>query len=242
MNSTFIYQDTKLPGFLQFPEFLLQVPISQTAKMLYLVLYDRSRLSMRNEWTDEFGRIYVIFPIVELAKRIGKSESTIKAGMKELCEAGLLMKRSGGFSKPNYLYVKYALEGQFFERMRKQSVEQFENTSYNIQEAVSRTGCFSAPNKVMNHSNPSSSNRVMDRCPRGRYENIYLSNFELAELEAEFPAMINRYLEELSEYMASTGKTYVNYVAAIRRWAANDRKKVSENRFEDYKHDEEESF
>lgn len=110
MKSTFLYQDTQLPAYLQFPEFLLRLPISQTAKVVYLVLYDRSRLSMKNEWTDEYGRVYVVFPIVELAKKIGKSESTVKAGMKELCEAGLLVKRSGGFSKPNYLYVKYALE------------------------------------------------------------------------------------------------------------------------------------
>ena len=97
MNTTFIYQNTQLPGFLQFPEFLLRVPISQTAKTVYLVLYDRARLSMRNEWTDEFGRVFVIYPITELADRIGKSESTVKAGMKELCQAGLLLKRPGGF-------------------------------------------------------------------------------------------------------------------------------------------------
>ena len=242
MNSTFIYQDTRLPGFLQFPEFLLQVPISQTAKTVYLVLYDRARLSARNEWADEFGRIYVVYPIAELAKRIRKSESTVKAGMKELCEAGLLMKRSGGFSRPNYLYVKYALEGQLFERVKKQTAAGTENAPDDSQFPVSERGRIPAPNKVMNHSDPGNSYGVMDRKPRGRYGNIFLSDAELEELQSEFPAAAGHYVEELSEYVASTGKTYVNYAAAIRRWAANDKKAGKDHAFEDYECNEEDSF
>lgn len=242
MNSTFIYQDTQLPGFLQFPEFLLQVPISQTAKMVYLVLYDRARLSARNEWADEFGRIYVIFPIAELAKRIGKSESTVKAGMKELCESGLLMKRPGGFSKPNYLYVKYALEGQLFERMRKQPAKGTEIATNDGQVSVSDRGSIPAPNKVMNHSDPNHNHGVMDRKPRGRYGNVFLSDAEMEELQSEFPAKAERFIEEISEYAASTGKTYVNYVAAIRRWAANDKKNSQDVAFEDYEYREEDSI
>lgn len=242
MNSTFIYQDTQLPGFLQFPEFLLQVQINQTAKTIYLVLYDRARLSMRNEWTDEFGRVYVIFPIAELAKRIGKSESTVKDGMKELCKVGLLMKRSGGFSKPNYLYIKYALEGQFFERMRKLPVEGTDNDPDDSRNSASGRGSISAPSKVMNHSDPNNNHGVMDRKPRGRYGNIFLSDIEMEELLSEFPVNAERFIEELSEYVASTGKAYVNFAAAIRRWAANDKKGSSDGAFEEYVYSEEDDF
>lgn len=242
MNSTFIYQDTQLPGFLQFPEFLLQVQISQTAKTIYLVLYDRARLSMRNEWTDEFGRVYVIFPIAELAKRIGKSESTVKEGLKELCKEGLLMKRSGGFSKPNYLYIKYALEGQVFERMQKLPVVGTDNDTDDSQNSASDRCSISAPSKVMNHSDPNHNHAVMDRKPRGRYGNIYLSDIEMEELLSEYPANAERFVEELSEYVASTGKAYVNFAAAIRRWAANDKKGSPNGAFEEYVYSEEDDF
>lgn len=242
MKSTFLYQDTQLPAYLQFPEFLLRLPISQTAKVVYLVLYDRSRLSMKNEWTDEYGRVYVVFPIVELAKKIGKSESTVKAGLKELCEAGLLVKRSGGFSKPNYLYVKYVIEGQFSDRVRKASALGSKSNTSDSQDSDPSTGRYPAPNKVMNHSNPTDNYGVMDRKPKGRYGNIFLSDKELTELEAEFAGNIERYVEELSEYVASTGRTYVNYAAAIRRWAANDRKVGEDRAFEDYECKKEDSF
>ena len=163
MNTTFIYQNTQLPGFLQFPEFLLRVPISQTAKTVYLVLYDRARLSMRNEWTDEFGRVFVIYPITELADRIGKSESTVKAGMKELCQAGLLLKRPGGFSKPNYLYLKYALEGQFSDRMGKQTAAGTENSTSPSRVPDFPMGSFPPANKVMRTKQRNHNYRVSAR-------------------------------------------------------------------------------
>ena len=62
-----------------------------------MLLYDRARLSQMNNWLDENGRIYVIYPITELIKHIGKCRSSIKSALKELDEAGLLVRRSGGF-------------------------------------------------------------------------------------------------------------------------------------------------
>ena len=39
--------DTKLPAYLPYPRFLLKMEISQTAKLLYALLLDRSTLSDR---------------------------------------------------------------------------------------------------------------------------------------------------------------------------------------------------
>ena len=60
---------------------------------------------------------------------------------------------------------------------------------------------------------------------RGRYQNVFLSDTEVAELQAELPDLWQQYVEKLSEYMASTGKTYKNYAATIRRRAAEDQRK-----------------
>ncbi len=61
----------------------------------------------------------------------------------------------------------------------------------------------------------------------GRYENVFLSDTELAELQADFPTVWQEYIERLSEYMASTGRTYKNHAATIRRWAAEDLRKAN---------------
>ena len=60
---------------------------------------------------------------------------------------------------------------------------------------------------------------------RGRYENVFLTEAEAAELQANFPDVWQEYVERLSEYMASTGKTYKSHVATIRRWIGDDRRK-----------------
>ncbi|WNV59018.1 phage replisome organizer N-terminal domain-containing protein [Oscillospiraceae bacterium NTUH-002-81] len=61
----------------------------------------------------------------------------------------------------------------------------------------------------------------------GRYQNVFLTDEELADLQASFPAVWEQYIEKLSEYMASTGKRYQSHVATIRRWAGEDAKKAA---------------
>ena len=61
----------------------------------------------------------------------------------------------------------------------------------------------------------------------GRYQNVFLSAGELSELQTDFPTVWQEYIERLSEYMASTGKTYKSHAATIRRWIADDRRKAA---------------
>lgn len=59
----------------------------------------------------------------------------------------------------------------------------------------------------------------------GRYKNIFLTDTELEALKNELPEKWSFYVERLSEYMASKGKSYDNHAATIRRWAASDTEK-----------------
>ena len=61
----------------------------------------------------------------------------------------------------------------------------------------------------------------------GRYENVFLTDTELSELQAELPEKWAYYIERLSGYIASTGKKYKNHAATIRRWAADDTAKAA---------------
>ena len=76
----------------------------------------------------------------------------------------------------------------------------------------------------------------------GRYQNIFLTDEELADLQASFPAVWEQYIEKLSEYMASTGKRYQSHAATIRRWTGEDAKKtVTPSRNRDYSVKEDET-
>lgn len=63
----------------------------------------------------------------------------------------------------------------------------------------------------------------------GEYKNVLLSDEQMEKLKAEFPNDYQERIDRLSEYCASTGKTYKNYLATIRNWAKKDNqpKKVS---------------
>ena len=45
----FLTVDTNLPPYLVFPRFLLDMELNETTKLLYMILLDRARLSLRNE-------------------------------------------------------------------------------------------------------------------------------------------------------------------------------------------------
>ena len=75
----FLTTDTLLPPYLIFPRFLLDSDLSETTKLLYMVLLDRAKLSMKNEgWTDREGHVFIYVTIADMASVLHKGEMTIK--------------------------------------------------------------------------------------------------------------------------------------------------------------------
>ena len=105
-ETIYVGLDTGLPPYLPYPRFLLKMDISQTAKLLYALLLDRTTLSQRNGWQDDQGRTFIVYPIVEIAEMLDKGQTAIKAALNELDAAGLLERKRVGFSAANRLYVK----------------------------------------------------------------------------------------------------------------------------------------
>lgn len=60
----------------------------------------------------------------------------------------------------------------------------------------------------------------------GEYENVKFTDTELAKLKEEFPNDWQNRIENLSGYIASTGKKYTNHLATIRNWARKEREKA----------------
>lgn len=63
----------------------------------------------------------------------------------------------------------------------------------------------------------------------GEYKNVLLSDDELSKLKNEFPNDWEERIENLSEYIESTGKKYKNHLATIRSWAKRECGKRGEN-------------
>ena len=59
----------------------------------------------------------------------------------------------------------------------------------------------------------------------GKYNNVLLSDIEMEKLQAEFPLDWEQRIENVSEYCASHGKNYTDYLATIRNWARREANK-----------------
>lgn len=103
----YMYQHTKLPSYLPMPRFLMNIPISNTAKLLYTQFLGKAQLSQKNACVDSQGRVYFFYPIHQIAVDMNKSETTIKDVMRELVEAQLLEKIPEGRGRPNRLYILF---------------------------------------------------------------------------------------------------------------------------------------
>ena len=96
--------------FFQMPRFLTSGELagnklSNNARMLYTMLHDRHRVSVKNGWFDENGEVYIYFKREEMQAQLGVSENTVLKIMKELKTLLLVEEKKQGLNKPNRIYL-----------------------------------------------------------------------------------------------------------------------------------------
>lgn len=107
----YLRRNSTLPPYIAYPRFLLTMHISETAKLVYVLLMDRARLSMTHDgWEDENGHVFIYYTIDALAAATGKCAMTIKDALKKLEEEKLIFRRHQGAGKPSKIYVRVQTE------------------------------------------------------------------------------------------------------------------------------------
>ena len=92
-----------------------------------------------------------------------------------------------------------------------------------------RLGKVSKDKYIEPDNNPEQTKIKPSRHAYGQYQNVLLTDEQLAKLKSEFPSDWQDWIERVSEYCSMKGKTYKNYLAAIRNWYKRD-KKANTNR------------
>ena len=97
-------------SFYRLPKALFVDPrfrsISAESKILYGLLLDRMGLSAKNGWTDDSGRVYIIFTTEEIMEALCCADNKATKLMKELEGCGLIERKRRGLGKPSLIYVK----------------------------------------------------------------------------------------------------------------------------------------
>ena len=106
----FYGQAGKLFSFYRIPKALFQEQrfqnLSTDAKTLYGILLDRMSLSVKNEWFDKQGRVFIIFTIEDVKRTLRCADNKATKLLRELENFGLIERKRRGLGKPSLVYVK----------------------------------------------------------------------------------------------------------------------------------------
>ena len=104
--NTLYTAESVMPSYLIFPRALLKMDLTTTEISVYVLLLDRARLSARHRnWQDRQGRLFLCFPVKELAAAIGRSATTVKKALNGLEQRQLISRKRQGLGRPNLIYV-----------------------------------------------------------------------------------------------------------------------------------------
>ena len=110
--------------------------LSNNAKMLYMLLFDRLELSLKNGWHDKEGNVFQYYTNDQLMIDLNcNSNKTIIKIKKELKDAGLMTEVRQGMNLPNRIYLE-ALNGSVentFQEVKKVHLGSVENTLSEVQ-------------------------------------------------------------------------------------------------------------
>ena len=238
-KTTYYTRETELAGFAPFPNYLLKLELSMTARVLYSQLLNRAKLSLQNGWVDECGRVYVYFSEAEIGQTLRKGRSAVQQALHDLDEADLITRERYAGRMGRRIYLKVVL-AETEENGKPASTIPENRTS---RDRIIGSGSNEKPAPRNYTEKPESRNNTEKAKGYGRYGNVFLSDDQLHALREAYPDDLDRYIEELSVYLKANGKTYHDYEAGIRKWAANDRKKKAVSQPErDYSYDGEDSL
>lgn len=93
-------EDSGVPSYLPFPRFLVPLDLSNDAKVLYALLFDRASISRENGYIESDGRIRIYFTLEEAKEKLHRSRQVATRAFQELERSGLIIRRKQGLGRP----------------------------------------------------------------------------------------------------------------------------------------------
>jgi len=113
--------------FYQMPKFLFEGELkrlSNDARVLYSLLKERHELSLKNQWVNDKGEVYLIYTREDMQEMLGVSEKTALKAVKQLKEHTLIQEERRGLGKPNLIFLlHYSGHNTFFKPVKNAGQE-----------------------------------------------------------------------------------------------------------------------
>ena len=188
----FYGQAGELFSFFRIPKALFQEQrfqdLSTDAKTLYGILLDRMSLSVKNEWFDKKGRVFIIFTIEDVKRTLRCADNKATRLLRELEKFGLIERKRRGQGKPCLVYVK-----NFSAESSRESVKNRDNddscgSKIACQDPVKSRGIKKKENKTeMNNTNLILSDESEKMKNRELFEEYFSHSLEIDLLLRLYP-------------------------------------------------------
>lgn len=224
-------------NFLKVPEILVDGEefkgLSAEAIILYSMLLKRTGMSFKNKWIDKENRVFIYFTVEEIMRRRNISKPTAIKTLDELDSKkgiGLIERVRLGLGKPNIIYVKdfmsvFQAKGNDFQKSKNFTSEvkdiDLRSKENELQEVKNVDSNYIENNKSKY------SKREYSFCENGlgTFQNVFLTDEDIFDLQIKLNAQLDNYIERLSAYIKSTGKIYKDHKATILSWFYKDQGK-----------------
>ena len=189
-------------------------------------------------------------PFVPLPRFIIQGEYTINAKLLYglILNRTLLSRKSGWYAENGAVYVIYTIKQMAddlnrSERTVKTALAELENAGLiqRVRQGWNRANriFLKLPDGVQFSSPPEGNDCTMGGQESSHCSGQILPDSQYADLQSLYPGTGLAYIERLSQYMASSGKTYHSHYATIKSWIAQDVKKAPTNKYDyDYTYEE----
>ena len=188
----FYGQAGELFSFFRIPKALFQEQqfqdLSTDAKTLYGILLDRMSLSVKNEWFDKKGRVFIIFTIEDVKRTLRCADNKATRLLRELEEFGLIERKHRGQGKPCLVYVKNFSAESSKERVKNRDNDDSCGCKIACQDPVKSRGIKKKENKTeMNNTNPILSDESEKMKNRELLEEYFSHSLEIDLLLRLYP-------------------------------------------------------
>ena len=188
----FYGQAGELFSFFRIPKALFQEQrfqdLSTDAKTLYGILLDRMSLSVKNEWFDKNGRVFIIFTIEDVKRTLRCADNKATRLLRELEKFGLIERKRRGQGKPCLVYVKNFSAESSKERVKNRDNDDSCGSKIACQDPVKSRGIKKKENKTeMNNTNPILSDESEKMKNRELLEEYFSHSLEIDLLLRLYP-------------------------------------------------------
>lgn len=175
-------------------DLLLEGKITPGAYSTYILMYERTRISVKNNWVDSEGHVYIKYSYEEMLSDLNiKSNTQVQRNLKKLESLGLIRKKKNYSSSTTYYIERYTPTQNVLDSITQDvSISSTQSVSLENTQTVSiiPTQIVETSNNNLNNNNSNNNNN--------NKSTVVSDDYKLTKEQIEFRNKLTLFKEKIS--------------------------------------------